>query len=235
MTSSRDEHCSDVLGAYVLGALDDDETGRVDTHLADCADCRAEAIAFADLKAALGEVPPEAFLDGPPEGARLVLQRTLRQVRSAKRSGVRTRSLLVSASAVVAVAAAVGGGVLLGRATDTQAPNPLPAAVAKPPAVAGVMHLRGQDDGAQLAVTLTPSGSWVKVRAWVAGIPAGQKCQLVVVSTTGRTEIAGSWQMSAQGTAKGLVMRGAALVDSRQVRSVEVEGLDGTTFVSASS
>jgi hypothetical protein len=69
----------------------------------------------------------------------------------------------------------------------------------------------------------------------VAGIPAGQKCQLVVVSTTGRTEVAGSWRMSAQGAAKGLTMRGAALVDARQVRTVEVEGLDGTTFVSASS
>jgi hypothetical protein len=235
MTSSRDEHCSDVLGAHVLGALDDDETRRVDIHLAGCADCRAEATALTDLKAALGEVPPEAFLDGPPDDGRLLLQRTLRRVRAEKRSGVRTRTLLVSAGAVVAVAAAVGGGVLLGRATDAPAPIALPGAVAQPPSTAGAMHLRGQDNGAQLAVTVTPAGTWVKVRAWVAGIPAGQKCQLVVVSDSGRTEVAGSWQMSAQGTVKGLVMHGAALVDAHQVRSVEVEGLDGTTFVSASS
>jgi anti-sigma factor RsiW len=235
MTSSRDEHCSDVLGAYVLGALDDEETRRVDTHLADCSRCRAEATTLAGLKDVLGEVPPEAFLDGPPTDGHLLLQRTLRQVRSQKRAGVRTRTLLVSASAVVAVAAAVGGGVLLGRATDAPAPVALPPVAGRPPAAAGVMHLSGRDGGAQLAVTITPSGGWVKVSAWVAGIPAGQKCQLVVVSMSGRAEVAGSWQMSDQGATHGVTMRGAALVNAHQVRTVEVEGLDGTTFVSASS
>jgi anti-sigma factor RsiW len=231
MSSSPDGHRTDVLGAYVLGALDADETHRVATHLADCADCRAEAAALRELTDVLGDVPPEAFLDGPPEDGRLLLERTLRRVRSTKRSGVRARSLLMAASAVVAVAAAVSGGVLLGRATDTPAPVALPPAAA----TAGVLHLRGEDNGAQLAVTITPSGDWVRLSAWVAGIPAGQRCQLVVVSATGRTEVAGSWQMSAQGAAKGLIMRGAALVDAHQVRSVEVKGLDGTTFVSASS
>lgn len=235
MSSSPDGHRTDVLGAYVLGALDADETHRVDAHLADCADCRAEAAALRELTDVLGDVPPEAFLDGPPEDGRLLLERTLRRVRSTKRSGVRTGRMLMAASAVVAVAAAVSGGVLLGRATDTPAPVALPPAASGPPATAGVMHLRGEDNGAQLAVTITPSGDWVRVSAWVAGIPAGQRCQLVVVSATGRTEVAGSWQMPAQGAAKGLIMRGAALVDAHQVRSVEVKGLDGTTFVSASS
>ena len=36
-----------------------------------CAACRAELHALSELEAALGEVPPEAFLDGPPEGGDL--------------------------------------------------------------------------------------------------------------------------------------------------------------------
>ncbi len=44
----------DLLGAYALDALDDDERHAVDEHLAVCADCRAEVDQHLEVAAALG-------------------------------------------------------------------------------------------------------------------------------------------------------------------------------------
>jgi len=53
-----------------------------------CAMCRREYEELTEMTGVLGELPPEAFLDGPPDGD-LVLQRTLRQIRA--ETGVRRR------------------------------------------------------------------------------------------------------------------------------------------------
>src|SRR3954471_10538124 len=76
------EHDRSQLGAYALGALEPDEVRSVDEHLAGCVECRDELTGFEEMKEFLGEVPPEAFLDGAPDDGDLLLQRTLRQVRS---------------------------------------------------------------------------------------------------------------------------------------------------------
>lgn len=78
---SASEHDRDALGAFALGGLDADEARRVGEHLAGCAECRDELAELNELKDLLGEVPPEAFLDGPPDDD-MLLQRTLRQVRA---------------------------------------------------------------------------------------------------------------------------------------------------------
>ena len=134
------EHDQTSLGAYVLGGLEPDEVREVEEHLAGCAECRAELVELEEMKEFLGEVPPEAFLDGPPTDGDLMLQRTLREVRAvsapsepvpaapavAKKRG----RWLAVAAAVVVVAGAIGGGVLIGRQTaDTT-----PVAADTPPA-----------------------------------------------------------------------------------------------------
>ncbi|HEX3589418.1 MAG TPA: zf-HC2 domain-containing protein [Pseudonocardiaceae bacterium] len=223
---------ADSLGAYVLGALDEQETADVEAHLADCPDCAAEVAELSAMRDVLGKVPPEAFLDGPADD--VLLQRTLRQVHAAKRTGTRNRNLVVAGVAVLAVAAALGGGVVLGKATEPPAPAALPAATG--PNVLGTIHLRGAGQGAQLDVTVTPAGGWVKLNAWVAGIPTGQRCRLVVVTSSGQTEVAGSWLVSRRADGHGITLDGAALVAADQVRSVEVQDMSGRhTFVSASN
>src|SRR5690242_8535108 len=110
------EHDRTQLGAYALGALEPAEAAEVEAHLTTCAECRAELAELSELKDLLGEVPPEAFLDGPPEGGDLLLQRTLREARSEEQQPVpkpvrvkrRSRWLLIAA-AVVVVAGALGG------------------------------------------------------------------------------------------------------------------------------
>ncbi|HEX5405601.1 MAG TPA: zf-HC2 domain-containing protein [Pseudonocardiaceae bacterium] len=238
MSSRDDDHLSNALGAYVLGALDPRETREVTAHLADCAECRALAVEFTGLKDKLGAVPREIFLDGLPDGGDLVLRRTLRQVRTEHHAGLRTRTILMSAGAVIAVAAVLGGGILLGRNSAPGDSVALPApsmASGRTPSIRAAVHMHGAQHGAELSVTVMPAGGWVRVSAWVAGVPTGQKCQLVVVSRSGRTEVAGSWLVSHHGTAIGTNLEGAALIPADDVVSVQVRNFDGYTFVSAST
>ena len=75
------EHDPGELGALALGLLDPQRTRAVEEHLARCAACRRDLEDLTAVTDLLGEVPPEALLDGPPDGD-LVLQRTLRQIRA---------------------------------------------------------------------------------------------------------------------------------------------------------
>ena len=86
------EHDPSRLGAYSLGALEPDEVREIDEHLAGCAECRQELAELDEMKEFLGEVPPEAFLDGPPADGDLLLQRTLREVRSTAAASARRLS-----------------------------------------------------------------------------------------------------------------------------------------------
>lgn len=220
-------HVSDSLGAYVLGALDEHEAREVSAHLATCPECRAQVADLTQVRAALGDVPPEALLDGPPDEDDLLLRRALVRVRQERRAGVRARNLALSAAAVVVVALALGGGVLLGKA------NSAPAAPASAVTTAGAEHLTGDSGGVRLDATVMPASGWVRVRATVSGIPAGQRCQLVVVSTSGRSEVAGSWLVSPKAAAHGIHLEGAALVDPHQVARVEIRSFTGYMFVAA--
>lgn len=123
---STKEHDSELLGAYVLGALDEQEVRTVDEHMASCQKCRDELDGLRDMESALGEVPPEAFLDGPPEGGDLLLQRTLRQVRSERAGQTLRRRAVLGAVAAVAAAAVLGGGVLIGQNTGERTHEAIP-------------------------------------------------------------------------------------------------------------
>ena len=216
------------LGAYALGALDEAEAGTVKDHLAQCADCRAELGELTSMRDLLGEIPPEAFLDGPPEDADLLLPRTLRRIKEEKAAARRKRTITVGAAAAVVALAALGGGIVIGRSGTTQ-PG---VSVAEPANVPGTKQLTGSDSGAKLAATVVPANGWVWVHASVSGIPAGQKCRLVVVSRTGQTEIAGSWLVPDKpGSATKLI--GTALVAPADVAAVEVQNLAGHVFVRA--
>jgi hypothetical protein len=230
------EHDRSPLAAYALGALDDDEKRAFDAHLAGCAECQAELDDFAALEAALGEVPPEAFLDGPPEGGDLMLQRTLRAARRERSQAARPRRLLVAAGVAALVAAALGGGVLVGRGTAPSvqagaAPSATASSAASGPAVRAAS---GKDPktGAAMTVALTPAAGWVRVHVKVDGVPAGKRCVLQVVPRSGAPVVAGSWLVSPNGEKQGTTLDGAALVAPGDVASVDVVTTDGQKLVS---
>lgn len=228
------EHDHESLGAYALGVLNPDETRAVDAHLAQCPSCRRELAELAEVRTELDRIPPEAFLDGPPDDE-LLLQRTLRRVR-AEQEGPHRRVRFPAAAAVVVIAlAALGGGVLLGRQTAPvgETPSP-PGSVAQPPPGSRTGEATNPVTGASMAVSVTPRAGWVRVHAVVRGIAAGQPCQLLVVSRDGNTVLAGSWLVSEKGAQDGTSLDGSALIDPENVSAVDVVTTEGQELISVS-
>lgn len=223
------------LGPYVLGVLDETEVRRVEEHVSRCERCREEVATLRQMEAALGEVPEEAFLDGPPQGGDLLLQRTLRQMRGERRR----RAGLAGLAAAASLAAVFWAGAQLGSgdAGAVAVPQPSPTVSTAPsPPVPGTRLASATDPvtGARMTVRMTPANRWVRVQAAVTGVPPGERCRLVVVAKDGTRTIAGGWVVGGQenGEGKGAALDGSAAVDPADVRTVLVENEAGKAFVS---
>ena len=225
------DHDQSQLGPYVLGALGPDEARDVEQHLAGCAECRREVAELEETKVLLGEVPPEAFLDGPPDDGDLVLQRTLRAARAgdamppADHSSKRRRWMPAVAAAVVIAAAALGGGVLIGQRTADPGMSQSP--------VAGSKEVTATDGttGATMATTVEPREGWSWVSVQVTGLKVGAECELVVTAKDGKTYVAGSWLVSEKAAREGSRFGGGVLVPIGEVASVEVRTAEGQHVV----
>ncbi|MFE5301383.1 zf-HC2 domain-containing protein [Streptomyces sp. NPDC056632] len=234
------QHEEVLLGPYVLGVLDGAEARTIEEHLAVCQECSVEVAALRELEAALGEVPQEAFLDGPPQGGDLLLQRTLRQMRTERAATTRRRRTLVGLAAAAAFAGVFWAGATSGsQAPPVALPLPTPTAttttLASPPP--GTMMASATDaaSGARLTVRVTPAAAWVRVHATVTGLPPGERCTLMVVGRDGSRTPAGSWVVGARahpGESKGTSLDGSAAVDPADVTAVVVENEAGRRFVS---
>ncbi|GAB2568765.1 anti-sigma factor family protein [Kribbella endophytica] len=230
------ENHADIDG-YVDGELDTAGAEQVEQHLAGCESCREEVNALRELQSFLQEVPAEALLDGPPDDADLLLQRTLRQVRkeSAAAGSSRGRVAAVASIAAVAAVAAVVGGVLIGRNSVDDQPiaGPEPTPTASATAVPGTRFASSVDarTGARLTVRVEPAAGFVRVNVAVTGLPANEPCRLVVVGKDGHRETAGSWLVSEKGAANGTTLDGTALIDPDDVAAVLIENTAGQQFV----
>ncbi|MGV9298891.1 anti-sigma factor family protein [Amycolatopsis sp. NPDC003676] len=229
--NTADEHVD--LAGYLSGQLASGEQRDVEAHLDGCERCRAEAASLREVQSFLGELPPEALLEGPPVGADLVMQRTVDRVRAESRAQAgRGRSMAVAAAVVVA-AAAVGVGVLVGRSSS----GPAVAVPTTPPpatsVVPGTKVISGANGQARLTASIVPETGWVRVDGSVTGIPAGQKCLLVVIGKDGQRQVAGGWMVSERAARDGAYLYGTAVVDPAQVAAVVIENTAGHRFVEA--
>jgi len=220
------EHATDLLGAYALGVLDGDEQAAVQAHLAGCEHCRREAGDLRAMEAALGEIPPEAFLDGPPADGDILLQRTLHEVRGERARQDRRRRARWAAAAVVTGLVALGVGVVAGRDTA-----PAALAAASPSTAPGTRTGAAADaeTGVTMTVALQPAAGWVRVHAAIGGVPAGEQCRLYVVARDGARQQAASWLAAGAGA----TLDGSALMAPADVASVQVETLAGEILVAA--
>jgi anti-sigma factor RsiW len=225
------DHDQSLLGPYVLGVLEPAEVREVEEHLPGCTDCRQQLAELEEMKQFLGEVPPEAFLDGPPTDGDLLLQRTLRASRAvedpparAVASSSRPRWLMVAASAAVIAAAALGGGVLIGRETVEYASD-------QPTAVAGSRHATATEAATTMATTVEPRAGWSWVNVKISGLKAGAECEMVVTDADGKTHVAGSWVVSEEAARDGSMFSGGVQVPVDQVASVEVKTAQGEHVV----
>jgi anti-sigma factor RsiW len=214
------------LAAHALGLLDPREAAAVQAHLTTCSQCRREYFDLRETSQLLEEVPPEMFLEGPPHpDAEPVLQRALWQVRGESRSRRGRRRVVLAVAAVVTGLALAGGSAVVARLTapDTSVAGPV---------APGTVSVQGTDGAVRLAADLTPARGWVKVTAHVSGIPAGERCEVVVVGKDGSQEVAGSWLTGSDPA--GATVDGSAVIAPDQVARVVVRNEDGRQFVSAS-
>jgi len=235
------QHESGLLGAYVLDVLEPEERREIEEHLAGCADCRAELAELEAVKTVLDELPPEALLHGPPD-ADLVLQRTLRQMRSENSTQNRRGWSMAAAAAAIVLAGALGAGVAIGRGTKSSVQgagvNPSPSVVTvTPPASplpSGTRSGRTTDaaTGATIEATVVPAAGWVRVNALVGVIPPGENCRLIVIGRNDPNgEVAGGWVVSAKGAQVGTPLNGSAAVPPGEVTAIKVVNTAGKTFV----
>ena len=143
-----------------------------------------------------------------------ILERALRQVRAEKARDRRRRGGVVAAVGTALAAAALAGGVHLGR-HSVPGERVLVATAA---------------DGVRVTTTVTPADGWVRLRAVVDGIAAGERCQLVVTDVRGRRYVAGGWVASRLGDT---ALAGAAVVDPDELAAVSVVTEDGRVLVTS--
>lgn len=223
-------HAPEELGAHVLGLLDPTQSRAVEEHLAGCPACRREWEELRGMVDLLDDVPPEAFLDGPPD-ADLMLRRTLRQVRAEAAAQRRRRRLTLVGAAAVALGVVLAGGVLIGR--ETAPPPAVVAAPAPAPAPGAVVLTGGGEPDVSMTATLTPAAGWVRLTTSVKGIPPRERCYVIVEGRDGTRQVAGSWLVSESGWRDGVSLDGSALVPLDQVEAVIIENEAGRVFATA--
>ncbi|WP_226874289.1 anti-sigma factor family protein [Microbispora sitophila] len=159
------------LGAYVLGALDAEETAEVEAHLETCAACRAELAELSGLPSLLARVsaedieraaaPPRAVLDGVfadvfadvsadglvSASAGSASAAVAPADVSSTRRGRRSRVLLALAASVVVAAA--GGTAWVSAAQKTSESTTVGAAAAAPEKASQDQAAQAQQDQAQ--------------------------------------------------------------------------------------
>ncbi|GGU58588.1 anti-sigma factor family protein [Lentzea flava] len=246
-------HDAVTLGCYALGVLDAHESLGVEQHLKGCPPCRAQVADFHRIRMVLDEVPREAFLHeleaDLPKPSDLVLQRALRQIRhesaipqprvaapqprasppaveelpEPQHAKSRRWPGYLAAAAVAAVVAFGGGAVFM------QNQSPGSSTTATP--YTGEATASG---GIRMVAEMTQSSQdRYLVKAEVIGLPAAQKCKLIVVGVDGSKTEADSWISSEKAKVEGANRSGMVSVPPEKVKSVVVENAEGKTFVAA--
>ncbi len=198
MTEPSCRGLRELLGVYVVGAIEPAERSLVDSHLAHCYDCREELAGLAGLPAFLHRVSvadaeriagPEAASHAAEMPSEEILTSLLRQVR-ARRTTQRARRLFATAAALLI---AVGGAFAAARSLAPQHPRPVVLAPQHPRPV--VFELATASKG--------PLSAWVKYRktssggmtmsVQVTGFTEWTACKFWVLTKTGQTMLAGGW------------------------------------------
>jgi anti-sigma factor RsiW len=217
------EHDPAMLGSYVLGELDEDERRAMQAHFSTCEGCRLEVADLEAMHASLGEIPPEALLDGPPDDADMLLRRVLRDVAEEGGSSALRKRGLATLAVTAAALAVLAGGVTVGRLVDAPASGQ--------PSVAGARTASSADviTGARMSVLAKPASGGAQLDAHVTGVRAGTECRLYIVGPTGEREYIGGWTMSARG---GVAIPAMSSLDPSAIMAVTLETAGGTHLVS---
>ncbi len=225
------------LGAYLLGALDPEERGELERHIAGCRHCHDELVAMAPLPgllrhtafeelpesaAAAGSFGPSTAPSTAPVGAPVVASGAvelplpvLPAQRRRRRPGAR-----VLAGAGLALAAVVGGTVVY-AAVDRDRPAAAPVAAATWSATDPTTRV-----SATAAVFPETWGTEFQLR--LDGLPADITCHLVVLGKGGADETAGTWGSGYSATA---TVPASTSISPAQISGLAVVDGAGTVLV----
>lgn len=180
----------ELLGVYVVGAIEPNERSMLDAHLSQCYGCREEFAGLAVLPAMLHRIPvaeaeqiAQASLPATDQEdpAPQVLAGLLSEVRTRRRTK-RLRTVLAAAAAVVV---AVSGSVAVTSALNQH------------PHRAALDIVTAHRDGMSGAVEYGTSAQWgTEIWTRVSGIPRWTLCKLWVTTANGRTQLVGVWGVS---------------------------------------
>lgn len=186
-----------LLGVYVVGAIDPAERSLVDDHLSECSECRDELASLAALPAMLGRVPladmeriafGPARLPDPAQPSEELLNSLLRRVSARRRSRLWRGVAAVAAAALVAAGAVTGATELTGHQAGGSAQQTASATSRNGPVAA--------------VVDYSPTSWGIAMRVRVSGIPSGTQCRFWVLTSGGRW-YAGSWTVASGGSSYG--------------------------------
>jgi Putative zinc-finger len=162
----------ELLGVYVVGAIEPGERAAVDAHLSHCYECREELAGLAPLPALLHRVSsadaerillgsPPPF--GPAEPSAQMLDSLLARV-GARRRTKRFRSLFATAAAILI---AVGGAVGVSDALHSQQHLVEVATATSGPFTATVRYAQDSGGGTQASVRVHGFKPWTSCKFWV--------------------------------------------------------------------
>ncbi|HKR71896.1 MAG TPA: zf-HC2 domain-containing protein [Streptosporangiaceae bacterium] len=184
----------ELLGVYVVGAIEPAERAAVDEHLSQCYECREELAGLAPLPALLHRVPVEEaerilLASEPPadvtEPSPNMLDSLLHQVGATRRKR-RFRGLFTAAAAVLI---AVGGAAAVAEAI---APHHQAQRIETASATKGLL-------GATVRYGESSWGTHMDVR--VSGFKKWTACEFYVLTKDGHKVLAGGWLVGADSNA----------------------------------
>jgi anti-sigma factor RsiW len=179
----------ELLGVYVVGAIEPGERALVDAHLSQCYECREELAGLARLTALMHRVPAAeaerialagATDDGSAQPSAEVLNSLLKQV-GARRRTRRLRAMFTTAAAIVLT---VGAAVAATEALNSH-PHHFEVATVSRVTPRGTLGATVRYGGTTWGTTT------VSVR--VTGFPEWTECKFWVITKDGRRDLVGGW------------------------------------------
>lgn len=217
------------VGAYLLGALDDDEMARFEAHLAGCELCGDELDQLSGVVPVLEELRVDGLgLAEMPSGDAM-LDRLLAQVAGERRSYRRRRLVAIAAAAVLVV----GGPVVAVVATSGDGGH---SSVASQDF--GTDQHRASDPatGVSAVVGVTDKGWGSVVDLRLMGVHGPLTCSLIAFGADGSQQTVASWSVPQDGYGTDsqpapLTVHGAAGLHAGEITHFEVRSAAGTLLL----
>ncbi len=193
MSDQSTPEIEELIGAYALDAVDDEERAAVEQHLAVCARCRAELAEHREVAALLAyegaPAPADVWdrivvsLEEPPPAMRLRLDAPGEVVAlDTRRRDKRQRGLYIAIAGVAAAAALILGVVVVRQRNDELNPVALSTLVdearATPGSISASLRPPEGQAGPEATTVVTPDGRGYVEADGLPALPADRTYQL---------------------------------------------------------